>query len=137
MSKAFTDDDDNGDDDDDDLLISDMGSYTRGSCKFPDFLIRHQQWRDMTGRYRLELDDGLQVIRVKNRHRTDVITYTGNLLLIQLNPLQNDKDFDTPKKKRPFENIVRIAENGGNKHFWFSQNAFYHMKTKFSVFSDI
>lgn len=39
----------------------------RGSCRFPDVLINQNLWRDLSGNLRLEVDTGLQVLRLKNR----------------------------------------------------------------------
>ena len=62
-------------------LIAEMRLHTRGSCKFPNFLIHQERWRDLTGMYRLDIEDGLKVIRIRDRVRTNPILYneyTGN-----------------------------------------------------------
>ncbi|KAK3606189.1 hypothetical protein CHS0354_010833 [Potamilus streckersoni] len=52
-------------------LSKDMSSLPRGSCKFSDFLFRHQKWRDLEGRFLFQLDDGLQMMSIKERKNSD------------------------------------------------------------------
>ena len=48
----------------------------RGKCQFPDVLINQNLWRDLSGTLQLEVDTGLQVLRLKNRSFKSVIEYS-------------------------------------------------------------
>lgn len=48
----------------------------RGRCRFPDVLINQNLWRDLSGNLQLEVDTGLQVLRLKNRSFKSTITYS-------------------------------------------------------------
>lgn len=48
------------------FFFSDLNE-PRGTCRFPDVLINQNLWRDLSGTLQLEVDTGLQVLRLKNR----------------------------------------------------------------------
>ena len=47
----------------------------RGSCRFPDVLINQNLWRDLSGKLQLEVDTGLQVLRLKERNSQTSMWY--------------------------------------------------------------
>lgn len=48
----------------------------RGTCRFPDVLVNRNKWRDLSGKILLEVESGLQVLRIRERHPNDVTRYT-------------------------------------------------------------
>ncbi|KAL3869009.1 hypothetical protein ACJMK2_041744 [Sinanodonta woodiana] len=42
-------------------------SWPRSTCTFPRYLANQNKWRDLSGRIRLEVESGLQVLRLKER----------------------------------------------------------------------
>lgn len=53
-----------------------MSLHNRGSCKFPNFLIHRERWRDITGEFHLDIEDGLKVIRLRDRIRSNSVLYS-------------------------------------------------------------
>ncbi|KAH3696885.1 hypothetical protein DPMN_084365, partial [Dreissena polymorpha] len=47
----------------------------RGTCRFTDILVSRNKWRDLSGAWFLEVEAGLQVLRLKSRKTGDVIKY--------------------------------------------------------------
>ncbi|WAR24267.1 hypothetical protein MAR_037936 [Mya arenaria] len=47
----------------------------RGSCRFPDVLVNRNKWRDLSGKWILEVEAGLQVLRLKDRLSSDKVHY--------------------------------------------------------------
>ncbi|OWF42130.1 uncharacterized protein LOC110461527 [Mizuhopecten yessoensis] len=47
-------------------------------CRFPEFFHRRKHWRDMSGRFVIEVDEGLQIFRVKDKSVTspDMVVYS-------------------------------------------------------------
>ena len=57
------------------FFLLEMGQRNRGSCQFPNFLIQQERWRDLSGLYSLDIEDGLKVIRLRDRIRSNSFTY--------------------------------------------------------------
>lgn len=47
----------------------------RGACRFPDVLVNRKKWRDLSGKWVLEVESGLQVLRLKDRLSSAGIQY--------------------------------------------------------------
>lgn len=48
----------------------------RGSCSFPDVLVSRNKWRDLSGKWILDVEQGLHVLRLKDRQPEGTIHYT-------------------------------------------------------------
>lgn len=48
----------------------------RGSCRFPEVLVNRNKWRDLSGKWLLEVEPGVRVLRLKDRQSNHGFTYT-------------------------------------------------------------
>lgn len=44
----------------------------RGTCSFPDILVNRNKWRDLSGKWLLDVEQGLHVLRLKDRQPKDI-----------------------------------------------------------------
>ncbi|XP_060601165.1 uncharacterized protein LOC132754542 [Ruditapes philippinarum] len=48
----------------------------RGSCSFPDILVNRNKWRDLSGKWLLDVEQGLHVLRLKDRQPKGTMQYS-------------------------------------------------------------
>ncbi|KAL4236746.1 hypothetical protein ACF0H5_005130 [Mactra antiquata] len=48
----------------------------RGSCSFPEILVSRNKWRDLSGKWILDVEQGLHVLRLKDRQPKGTIHYS-------------------------------------------------------------
>jgi hypothetical protein len=56
-------------------LNSDLNE-PRGSCSFPDILVNRNKWRDLSGKWLLDVEQGLHVLRLKDRQPKGTMQYS-------------------------------------------------------------
>lgn len=52
----------------------------RVSCRFPEVLVNRNRWRDLSGKWLLEVESGLQVLRLKDRVSSAGLTYDSKTI---------------------------------------------------------
>lgn len=51
----------------------------RGACSFPEVLVNRNKWRDLSGKWLLDVEQGLHVLRLKDRQPTGTVRYTETM----------------------------------------------------------